>query len=149
MKKYIALILLFFVVSALACGCTNGEFKKADDTAAGYIEALLVRNEDGMKNFIHPDYKSEAIPNDDFYKSLEDQFLPIGNKLDALEAGEKNYVENTDIEGTVLQCKYIIRANELFYNVELMIVDNDNGYGVAAVSMEINFDYLTALTPEE
>ncbi len=149
MKKHIALVLLLAVISALACGCANGEFKKADDTAAGYIEALLVRNEDGMKNYIHPDYTSDAIPNDEFYKSLEEQFLPIGNNLDALESGEKNYVENTDIEGTVLQCKYIIRANELFYNVELMIVDNDNGYGVAAVSMEINLDYLTALTPEE
>jgi hypothetical protein len=149
MKKHITLVLLIAVVSALVCGCANGEFKKADDTAAGYLEALLVRNEDGMKGFIHPDYLSEAIPDDEFYKSLEEQFLPVGNKLDALESGEKNYVENTDIEGTVLQCKYIIRANELFYNVELMIVDNDNGYGVAAVSMEINLDYLTALTPEE
>ena len=149
MKKFVSIVLILAVSAATFFGCANNEFKKADDTAAGYIEALLLRNEDGMKTFVHPDYISEAIPDDEFYKSLEEQFLPVGNKLDALEAGEKNYVENTNIEGTVLQCKYIIRTNELFYNVELMIVDNDNGYGVAAVSMEINFEYLTARTPEE
>ncbi len=148
MKKSIALILAFVALSLMLCGCANKEFRQADETAAKYIEALLLRSEEGMKNHIHPDYTDEAIPGDEFYKSLEEQFLTVGCTLDAIEAGEKNYVENTDIDGTVLQCKYVIRANELFYNVELMIVDNDKGYGVAAVSMEINFEYLSALTSE-
>lgn len=148
MKRTVSIVLILLTLSVIFCGCADKNVKKADETASAFLEALLLRNEEGMKQYIHPDYTEKALPDDEFYKSLEEQFLPVGNKLDALEAGEKNYVENTDIDGTVLQCKYIIRANELFYNVELMIVDNDNGYGVAAVSMEINLDYLSALTPK-
>ena len=146
MKKIIALFLIF--ITLLSLGACAKEFEKADELSAKYIEALLLRDEEEMAKYVHPDHKSDAIPNDEFYTNLEEQKLPVGVELTALEAGTKNYVNDTALEGTVLQCNYILRANELFYSVELIILENDNGYGVVAVKMELNLEYLSAVLSE-
>lgn len=148
MKKAFSLILvLTFLLSFAACG--NAETEQANELATDFIEALLLRDEDAMKKLVHPDYTDEAIPSDDFYKSLEeDHYFTVGNTLTAIE-GTINYIEKTDIEGTVMSCNYVVRTNELFYNVDLVIVDNDNGYGVVSVNMVFNEDMLLNLMSEE
>ena len=146
MKRFTAVFLI--IALALSLSSCAKEFKKADEQAVKYVEALLQRDEEEMSKYIHPDHKDSAIPDDAFYADLEEQKLPVGMELTALEAGTKNYVENTSLEGTVLQCNYILRANELFYNVELIILDNDKGYGVVAVKMSLNLEYLSAVLSE-
>ena len=102
-----------------------------------------------MKKLIHPDFTDTAMPTDDFYKSLEDEhYFTIGNSLTAIE-GTINYIENTALEGTVMSCNYVIRTNELFYNVDLIIVDNENGYGVVSVNMVFNQSVLLDILSEE
>lgn len=146
MKKTIAILLILPLV---LCACGSKEFERADEISADFIAALLLRDESVMKELLHPDHAATALPDDEFYERLEDQYLPVGNELSALEAGTKNYVENTSLEGTVLQCNYIVRANELFYDAEIIILDNDNGYGIVAVSMELNLEYLSVVNSEE
>ena len=37
-----------------------------------------------------------------------------------------------------LKCSYVARVNELFYSVELIIVDDKNGTGIASFAMVFN-----------
>jgi hypothetical protein len=37
-----------------------------------------------------------------------------------------------------LKCTYVARVNELFYTVELIVLENDNGYGIVSVAMVLN-----------
>ncbi len=148
MKKAFSVILIFtFLLSLIACG--NAETEQANEHATDFIEALLIRDEAAMKKLIHPDYTEDAMPTDEFYKSLEEEhYFTVGNSLTAIE-GTINYIENTEIEGTVMSCSYVIRTNELFYNVDLVIVDNDNGYGVVSVNMVFNQSVLMDILSEE
>lgn len=141
MKRFLTVVLAIIMLFALvSCG---GDNQKADETAYPFIEAMLLRDNDAMKQYLHPDYVDTALPNDDFYKSLEENhFFTIGHKLDALEASGKKNVEDTSFEGSLMQCIYLIRSNELFYDVTLMILDNENGYGIVAVSVELNTEAL-------
>lgn len=147
MKKVLAIILFSaFLLALSACG--NSETERANELATDFIEALLVRDEATMKSAVHPDYVEEAIPTDDFYKTLEEEhYFTPGNSLSAIE-GTINYIENTEIEGTVMSCNYVIRYNELFYNVDLVIVENDNGYGVVSVKMTFNKEILMTVLSE-
>ncbi len=138
MKKILTVLTALILVVTL-CGCESN-FERADEAAMGFIKAMLLRDEDGMKDFIHPDYKKTAVPDDEFYKALETQYFEIGHTLDALDSATKTYMEDTSIDGEVLQCGYVARVNELFYNVELIILENDNGYGVISVAMALNTD---------
>ena len=137
MKKIIAFtLLLFLIVPLYAC---NKDNQKADECAAEFIEAFLFRNEKDMKEYSHPDYMDEAIPDDAFYEELtKNHFFTLGNDLTEITAMEKNYINETSVEGTLMECVYMIRTNELFYDVELLILDNDNGYGVIALSVKLN-----------
>ena len=141
MKRFLAFILtITLLFSLVSCG---GDNQKADETAYPFIEAMLVRNNDAMKQYLHPDYIETALPNDIFYKSLEDNhFFTVGHSLDALEASGKKNVEDTSFDGSLMQCIYLIRSNELFYDVTLMILDNENGYGIVAVSVSLNTEAL-------
>ncbi len=137
MKKIISLTLILVFIFSLA-GC-NKDNQKADECAANFVEAMLLRNEKAMKEFAHPDYLKEAIPNDAFYEELQkNHFFTIGKELTAISAIEKNYINDTSIDGTLMECIYVVRTNELFYDVELMILENDNGYGVIAISAKLN-----------
>ncbi len=137
MKKLISLTLIIILAFSFT-GC-NKDNQKADECAAKFVEAMLLRDEKAMKEYAHPDYIEKAIPNDDFYNELEENhFFTLGKELTAISAMEKNYVNDTDIEGTLMECVYVVRTNELFYDVELMILENDNGYGVIAISARLN-----------
>lgn len=137
MKKS-ALILICFSLIISLFGC-NSDMERTDELAVPFVEAMLKGDENGMKNYIHPDYTESAMPDEDFYSNLEsNHFFTMGNDLTMLTAIGKNYVEDTEIEGELIQCLYVIMSNELYYNVELMILDNDNGYGVIAVSVSLN-----------
>lgn len=141
MKKILVLLTAFTILFCFtSCG---GDNQKADETAYPFIEAMLERNDENMKQYLHPDYVETALPNDDFYKSLENaHFFSVGNTLDALEAAGKKNVEDTSFEGNLMQCSYLIRSNELFYDVTLMMLDNESGYGIVAVSVELNTEAL-------
>lgn len=147
MKRFFAFaLILAFAFSLFACG--NSETERANEQATRFIEALLIRDEAAMKSQIHPDYTETALPTDSFYKTLEDEhYFSVGHSLTAIE-GTINYIENTDIQGTVMSCNYVIRTNELFYNVDLVIVENDNGYGVVSVKMTFNNKMLMTILSE-
>lgn len=147
MKKLLSIILISVLALAVSA-CGNSEVERANELATDFIEAMLVRDVEAMKNAVHPDYAEEAIPTDEFYKTLEDEhYFTVGNSLTAIE-GTINYIENTQIEGTVMSCNYVIRTNELFYNVDLIIVENDNGYGVVSVKMTFNKEALMNILSE-
>lgn len=133
MKRIICLILtLLFAFSFTAC---TESYEKADEYAKNYITALLIRDEDGMKKYIHPDYTSQAIPDDKFYQTLEQQFLTVGHPLTNLSGVGKAKIDDMP---DALRCTYVARVNELFYTVELIILDDDNGYGIVSVAMVLN-----------
>lgn len=133
MKRFLIFVLVFcFALSLVSCG---KEYQHADELSEKFITALLIRDEEAMKKYIHPDYTEKALPDDAFYKTLETQFLTIGHPLTNL-----NVVSKSSIEGmnNAIKCTYVARVNELFYTVELIIVDDENGYGVVSTAMMLN-----------
>ncbi len=130
----IAVLLVFCTV-----GC-EGKKEKYDTLAKPFIEALLVRDEAGMSELIHPDYRDSAIPNDEFYKSLESQYFEVGHTLDGLASIAKTDADLLELEGDAEKCTYVARVNELFYTVDLIILENDNGFGVVSVAILLNTD---------
>ena len=133
MKRIVCLIFAFLFVFSL-CGCEN-DYTRADELANEYIKAILARDENKMRECLHPDYINEAMPNDAFYETLEIQYIAIGYEMTNLSAVSKS---KTDIVDNALRCSYVARINELFYTVELIIVDDDNGYGVVSTIMMLN-----------
>ena len=75
-----------------------------------------------------------------FYKNLEEQFFTVGHTLDGLDAISKGKAEGVDFDGDAMKCSYVARINELFYTVELIILDNDNGYGIVSLAVVLNTD---------
>ncbi len=139
MKKYI-LVLISLLLAFSLFGC-NSDNEKTDEIAVPFVKALLLKDYSAMEAYIHPDYKETALPNEEFYNNLsKNHFFTAGNELDALEAVDKNYINDTSFEGTLMKCDYLIRSNELLYDVELMILENESGYGIVAVSMKLNTD---------
>ncbi len=139
MKKAFVFLVCFILMLSLF-GC-NSDLKRSDELAVPFIKALLLRDEDGMKEYIHPDYIEEALPNDEFYTRLEkEHFFTIGNDLTYLTAVSKQDINNTEIDGKLLNCVYLIMSNEAYYDVNMIVLDNDNGYGVIAVSVNLNTD---------
>lgn len=137
MKRFVSVLICFLIVLPL-CGC-DSQLKKTDEAALPFVKAMLNRDVEGMKTYLHPDYIETALPDDAFYKELTDKhFFAIGNELTSLTAVGKNYVTETDIEGDLIQCQYVIMTNELYYNVELMMLENETGFGIIAVSAELN-----------
>ncbi len=136
-KKIIAVLFTAVMLFSL-CACTE-QYEKADNYATKFISALCLGNEEEMKKYAHPDYIDQAIPNDSFYETLSSQFFSVGNEMTALNGVGKSEIEdNTSFDGEVMKCTYVARVNELFYTVELIFLENDNGYGIVSVAMVLN-----------
>ena len=135
MKRFLLLILTACFIFSLSA-CTQS-YERADEQAKGFITALLLRDEAAMTQFLHPDFTEEALPDDKFYETLKEQYLTIGHPLTSLSGVGKTKIE--DMQGA-MRCTYVARVNELFYTVELIILYNDNGYGIVSVAMVLNTD---------
>ncbi len=119
-------------------GCTE-QYEKADEYAKGFISALCLRDEETMKKYAHPDHIDSAIPDESFYETLSTQFFDVGNEMTALNGvGKAEIEEDLGFGGDTMKCTYIARVNELFYTVELIVLENDNGYGIVSVAMVLN-----------
>lgn len=139
MKRIFSLTLALLMVFGL-CACQS-DYKKADEFAVEFIKALLDRDEEKMKEYLHPDYAESALPDDEFYKELEENaYFSVGNSLDGLDSTMKTYLEDESLDGTALECCYVARSNEVFYNFEIIILENDNGYGIVSVAAALNRD---------
>ncbi|MBQ3231090.1 MAG: hypothetical protein IJO64_02430 [Clostridia bacterium] len=136
-KTALILLALCFCLSLCACGIDTDA---ADDCALGFINGMLARDEEKMKRNIHPDHIESALPNDEFYKMLENYNIAVGTELGGIDVAGKSYADDTELEGRVIKCRYVARIDELFYNVDLVILDNDNGYGIVAASLEFCTD---------
>lgn len=133
MKRTVLILLAALLVFSLSA-CTES-YEKADEYANKFITALLIRDEAEMKQYLHPEYTESAMPDDVFYETLEKQFLTVGHPLTNLSGVGKAKIKNMD---DTLRCTYVARVNELFYTVELIILDNENGYGIVSVAMVLN-----------
>ncbi len=133
MKRFLAILLaLISVILLTSCG---NDYQRADELSTKFISALLIRDETAMLEYIHPEHVDSALPDDAFYETLEKQFLTVGHELTNLNGVEKSKIEGMD---NALRCTYVARVNELFYTVELIIVDDENGYGVVSTVMMLN-----------
>lgn len=138
MKKIIMLLLAACLcLSLCACGIDT---EAADNCALGFINGMLARDEEKMKRSIHPDHIESALPGEAFYEKLEYYSIAEGAELSGIDDAGKSYSDDTGLDGRVIKCNYVARINELFYNINLVILDNDNGYGVVAVSLEFCTD---------
>lgn len=138
MKRFFVILIAFLTLLGF-CACDT-KSEKADELSLSFIRALALRDEAEMEKYLHPDHKTEAMPNDEFYKNLEEQFFTVGHTLDGLDAISKGKAEGLDFDGDAMKCSYVARINELFYTVELIILDNDNGYGIVSVAVVLNTD---------
>lgn len=139
MKRFLSFFIALLLVFALG-GCQS-DYKKADELSIDFIKALLMRDEDEMKRYLHPDFVKSALPDDEFYKELEENaYFTVGNELDALDSTMKTYLDDTSLDGTVLECCYVARTNEVFYNFEILILENESGYGIISVAAALNRD---------
>lgn len=131
-KTVILLLVLALTLSFTAC---TRDIEQADGIAKEFVTAFLARDEEGMKKHIHPDYLDSALPDDEFYSALEKQHLSFESGLTELYVvGKTDYKEIRN----ALKCSYVARVNELFYSVELIIVDDKNGTGIASFAMVFN-----------
>lgn len=138
MKRF---LIIFLAILTIFCFCAcDTKSEKADEISLAFIKAMALRDEAEMEKYLHPDYKEKAMPNDDFYKNLEEQFFTVGHTLDGLDAISKGKAEGVDFDGDAMKCSYVARINELFYTVELIILDNDNGYGIVSLAVVLNTD---------
>lgn len=137
-KLFLVLICFILVLSMFSCGSDN---EQANEYSRGFISAMLMRDEAEMEKYLHPDFAEKAMPDDDFYNSIEENyFFTVGNELTAMFAiGESDFAEGVnDIEGEQTVYKYTIFTNELYYDVDLRILENDNGYGIVGFSFALN-----------
>ncbi len=139
MKKTLSLLLLTAVCLSLAA-CGGIDEQKADDCAIPFIKAMLARDEAAMKEHMHPDHTETALPGEDFYKLLESYSLTPGAELTGTDSAGKSYAEDTSLEGDVIKANYVARIDELFYNINLVILENGRGYGVIGVFVEFCTD---------
>lgn len=136
-RKIIAVLFAAVMIFSL-CACTE-QYEKADDYAKGFISALCLRNVAEMKKYAHPDYTDRAIPDDSFYETLSTQFFDVGNEMTMLTGvGKADLEDATQFDGDAMKCTYVAQVNELFYTVELIVLENDNGYGIVSVAMVLN-----------
>lgn len=141
MKKFLLFILCILTIFSL-CSCQS-DIKKADETAKGFVSALLIRDEEAMKQYIHPDCINQAMPDDEFYKNItENQFFTLGNSLDEIYAmGKSEFAQGVnEAEGEHIVYKYTILTNELFYDIDIRILENKNGYGISGFTFALNLD---------
>ncbi len=138
MKRFLTIILAILTIFCF-CACDT-KSERADELSLAFIRALALRDEAEMEKYLHPDYIDKAMPNDEFYKNLEEQFFTAGNPLDGLDAISKGKAEGIDFDGDAMKCTYVARINELFYTVELIILDNDSGYGIVSIAVVLNTD---------
>jgi hypothetical protein len=135
-KRFIAALLAICALLLLNA-CTE-KYERPDNYAKGFISAICMRDEQKMLEYIHPDYKEVALPNDSFYEALAKQYFTVGNEMTALSAVGKT--EKDGYDGDALVCSYVTKINELIYSVELIMLENDNGYGIISVAMVLNTD---------
>ena len=94
-----------------------------------------------MLKYIHPTYADQALPTAEFYSELaENHFFKPNKPITAITAVGKSYITNTEVDGELLECAYLIFYNELYYEVKLLVLENDMGYGIISSSMELNLD---------
>ena len=138
-KRFFAVAFAALMIFSLTA-CT-AQYEKADKYANNFISALCLGDEAKMKEYTHPDYTEQAIPDEAFYETLATQFFTVGNEMTALNGVGKAELENADaFDGETMKCTYVARVNELFYTVELITLENDNGYGIVSVAMVLNTD---------
>ncbi|MBR5285885.1 MAG: hypothetical protein IKU30_03210 [Clostridia bacterium] len=138
-KRFFAVAFAALMIFSLTA-CT-AQYEKADKYANNFISALCLGDEAKMKEYTHPDYTEQAIPDEAFYETLATQFFTVGNEMTALNGVGKAEFENADaFDGETMKCTYVARVNELFYTVELITLENDNGYGIVSVAMVLNTD---------
>lgn len=138
MKTKIIAALLAALMLFCLCSCTE-KYEKADEYATKFISALCLGDEETMKKYTHPDYTDKAVPNEEFYETLSTQFFAVGNEMTMLNGVGKADIEDSEqFDGDVMKCTYVARCNELFYTVELIVLENDNGYGIVSVAMVLN-----------
>lgn len=133
MKRILCLALA--IISVLTLSACGKEYERADEYAEAFINALLARDEEKMSGYIHPEHIDTAMPNDVFYKTLEEQYLKVGYEMTELNVVGKAKISGMD---DALRCTYVARINELFYTVELIILEDDGGYGIVSTIMMLN-----------
>lgn len=138
MKRVISVLLsVFFCLSLCACGIDT---EAADNCARGFISGMLARNEEKLRSCIHPDHIESVLPDDAFYEMLEYYNIKNGAELSGLDDAGKSYADDTGLDGRVIRCNYVARIDELFYSIYIVVLDNDNGCGVVAASLEFCTD---------
>ena len=138
MLKKVLAVIFAAILTVSACGCTE-QYETADEYARGFISALCLRDEETMKKYVHPDHVNTAIPDDSFYETLSMQFFQVGNEMTELNGvGKAEIEEDLGFDGDTMKCTYTARVNELFYTVELIVLENENGYGIVSVAMVLN-----------
>lgn len=137
-RLFAVLFAALMIFSLTAC---TAQYEKADNYAKNFISALCLGDEAKMREYTHPDYTDQAIPDEAFYETLATQFFTVGNEMTALNGVGKAELENGEsFDGEVMKCTYVARVNELFYTVELITLENDNGYGIVSVAIVLNTD---------
>jgi len=130
---------LFILAAACICllltGCGSDFAERADDAALRFTEAMLARDDAALEPLVHPEHKEEVRFDDGFYEVLAELEILPGMKLQGLDAGEKRFTESDDaLEGTVYVCGYVAQIDQMFYDISLVFLDNDAGFGIVAAS---------------
>ena len=134
MKKCVVAVMA--VCLLLLTACSDIDVKRADDTALGYIQALLTGDSKEVSAYTHPVSGGEAIPSEDYYALLsESYFINAGDELVGLDSADKRYSDETELEGRVIVCNYIAYIDSIFYDFVITVLDNEEGYGVVACTV--------------
>ncbi len=138
MKKILTLFLaVVLCASALAsCGIDS---ERADRCAVDYLLGLLSGDNEKLRATLHPDHRDSAMPDNDFFEKLKKIEITVGDTLYGMDSADKKYSDDTGLDGRVLVCDFVADIDYMYYSIQFVILENDNGYGIVGC----NVDYCT------
>ena len=122
-------------LALLLTACGKSFDKRADEAAVEFLNAMLARDGEKLKTLVHPGHTDELTFDDGFYEVLAGIEIYEGMELNGLDAAGKVYNENDeDVNGKVYVCAYVAKIDQMFYDISLVFLENDAGFGLIAAS---------------
>ena len=136
MKRFICTAALLFMTVCLLCSCADGNIDKADGMAKQFTESMLARDVQTLSTLTHPDHIDEVVYDDPFFEQLEFYGLTGGETLEEFYVGSKRYETDESLGGEVYVCDYVALVDQVPYDVMVVFLDNENGFGIIAASVD-------------
>ena len=138
--KFFVFLLAAVTACALFAGCGDGVSDKADETAVGFVKAVLARDISALDSLTHPDHLGDVVYGEAFFEKLEKLGIDSGDPLDAVTAVSKRVSKDDALGGEVYVCEYVARIDQMPYDLSIMYLDTGKAFGVIGAEVDLCTD---------